>query len=504
MDHIKSFNRAIRWIKKNTIDNNGITVTSKQQVIYPEVMGYYIPTLMQWGERDLAISYARYLCNIQKEDGSWYDPSDQDPYVFDSAQILKGLLSVREILPEVDERIKRGCDWILSNVDNQGRLTTPVKNAWGKDENFCSELVHTYCLTPLVEAGEIFGISKYREIAYQVLEYYKEKYYDKIMNFSLFSHFYAYVMEGCLDMGETEMVREAMNKLLVIQDKEGGIPGLNDVKWVCSTGLFQLALVWYKLGELEKGNTIFEYACTLQNPSGGWFGSYNKSFSARFLKGRQKAYYFPKAEISWANKYFLDALYHKMKLEFELMAERFSDYIDPSDGRYQLIEKEMVDSLRGRVGINIGDIGCGKGRYLRNLLEKYPENQYYAVDLSVKVMENLKDCVRKRQGSITCIPYEDEFFDYVYVCEALEHAIHIEGALCELWRVTKPNGKFVIIDKPVAALGKLKVEEWEQWIDDKQIKRFIENHNGKLRIIRSVSYENRDDGLFRAWIIQKQ
>lgn len=503
MEHIKVFNRAINWIKQNTIDGNGITVTSEQQVIYPEVTGYYIPTLMQWGERDLAISYARYLCNIQKADGSWYDSADKDPYVFDTAQILKGLLSVREVLPEVDEHIKNGCDWLLSNVDSQGRLSTPVKNAWGQDESFCSELIHTYCLTPLVEAGEIFGVPKYRETAYQVLAYYKEKYHDKIMNFSLLSHFYAYVMEGCLDMGETEMVREAMNKLLAIQDKKGGIPGLNDVKWVCSTGLFQLALVWYKLGELGKGNTIFEYACKLQNSSGGWFGSYNKSFSGRFLKGRQKAYYFPQEEISWANKYFLDALHYKMKLEFELQAEQFIDNIDQSDGRYLVIEKELVDLLQGQDSINVGDIGCGKGRYLHNLLEKYPENQYYAADLSVKVMENVKDCVQKQQGSLTCIPYENEFFDYVYVCEALEHAIHIRGALCELWRVTKPGGKIVIIDKPIEALGKLKIDEWEQWIDDKQIKSFVKLHNGKLRIIRSISYENRDDGLFRAWIIQK-
>ena len=60
------FNRAIQWVRKNSIDNKGITVTSKQKIIYPEVTGYYIPTLLEWGERQLAVSYAKYLCDIHK------------------------------------------------------------------------------------------------------------------------------------------------------------------------------------------------------------------------------------------------------------------------------------------------------------------------------------------------------------------------------------------------------------------------------------------------------
>ena len=29
------FDKAIKWIHNNTIDNKGIAVTSKQQVVYP-------------------------------------------------------------------------------------------------------------------------------------------------------------------------------------------------------------------------------------------------------------------------------------------------------------------------------------------------------------------------------------------------------------------------------------------------------------------------------------
>lgn len=316
MNYKDNYENALKWIKKNIIDGNGIIVTSKERIIYPEVTGYYIPTLLNWGEQELALAFAKYLCSIQKADGSWYDPTDSQPYVFDSAQVLKGLVAIRGILPEVDEHIIKGCDWILSNMQHDGRLTTPDRTAWGNDENFCSELVHLYCLSPIREAGKFFGREDYLESVDKILTYYKCKQIEKIKNFSLLSHFYAYVMEGLFDLGEVDLCCESMMRLEKYRNNKGGIPGLNDVPWVCSTGMFQLAIVWYKLGDLKRGNSLFEYAVSLQNESGGWYGSYPTSdFIEKFYRGRKKPFYFPDAEISWANKYFLDALYYKQELD---------------------------------------------------------------------------------------------------------------------------------------------------------------------------------------------
>ena len=313
------FKRALKWIEDNTIDGNGITVTSKEKMIYPEVTGYYVPTLLHWGEKERACAYARYLCSIQKEDGSWYDSKDMSPYVFDSAQILKGLVAIRDFMPEVDVHIIKGCDWILSNMQDSGRLTTPSKDAWGNDDNFCSELIHIYCLSPIRDAGTIFNRSEYLGAASKILNYYKTEKIDRIKNFSLLSHFYAYVMEGLYDLGEIELCRECMSNLEKYRNKGGGIPGLKDVPWVCSTGLFQLAITWYKLGELDRGNSLYYYALKLQNETGGWFGSYPvNGFFSRFYTGRNKPFYFPDAEISWAVKYYLDAKYYKIKLEDQI------------------------------------------------------------------------------------------------------------------------------------------------------------------------------------------
>ena len=92
---------------------------------------------------------------------------------------------------------------------------------------------------------------------------------------------------------------------------------------MCSTGLFQLAIVWYKLGNIEKGNRALEYATKLQNKSGGWYGSYG---DYEKMDGRNKEYfptYFPISEISWAVKYFLDAIYYKNVAEFNNISSIF-------------------------------------------------------------------------------------------------------------------------------------------------------------------------------------
>ena len=501
---VERFYRALNWVKQNTIKGQGIAVTSKQRKIYPEVTGYYIPTLLRWGEHELAASFAKYLISTQKDDGSWYDSDDKDPYVFDSAQILKGLLAIRDILPEVDNHIIKGCDWILSNMKEDGRLTTPNKDAWGNDDSICSELIHIYCLTPIRDAGIFFDKQEYLSAVEKILEFYKVNYRDKIEKFSLLSHFYAYVLEGLFDLGEVNLCRKAMTNIEKYQDSKGGLRGLNDVSWVCSTGQFQIALVWYKLGELEKGNRLFNYMLSRQNKSGGWNGSYPTNFMInKIYKGRKKAFYFPNEEISWAVKYFLDALAYKEQLEFEKQASSFIDKIDDNDGRYILIRKFVKSKENGKT-LKICDVGAGKGRYLKNLVRECPDNEYYATDISVKVMSDIKEAKEKKVGSMTQLPYEDDYFDIAYACEAFEHAINISAAFNEMYRIVKPNGYVIIIDKPIEKLGQLELDEWEQWIDDKDIMEFARARGGIVEIEKAVPYEDKDDGLFRAWIITKK
>lgn len=81
-------------------------------------------------------------------------------------------------------------------------------------------------------------------------------------------------MEALLDIGRKDVVEDAMEKIAKIQRIDGAIPAYRNCHWVCSTGLFQLAIVWFKLGDGKRGNKAFDYAVKLQNKSGGWYGGY--------------------------------------------------------------------------------------------------------------------------------------------------------------------------------------------------------------------------------------
>lgn len=495
-DYIEVYKKAIAWIYRNSVNGESIICNSDKPKGYPEVTGYYIPTLLQWGHHDLALSYAKWLCRIQKKDGSWYDTDDRAPYVFDTAQILKGLIAIREMYPQADFHIIKGCDWLIGNMQPSGRLTTPSKEAWGNGRA-CSELIHMYCLSPLVQAADNLGISRYKEAAYQILHYYKKNYYEEIMNFNLLSHFYAYVMEALLDMGERDMALEAMEKIGKLQNKNGAVPAYKDVNWVCSTGLFQFALVWFRLGNIERGNKAFEYACKLQNASGGWYGS-NLSEE----NSTEENDYFPASEISWAVKYFLDALHYKNIVEFDLQSNSFLDRIDRQDGRYCIVRDEILSYGRLKKRLKVLDAGCGKGRYLKNLTVDNPENTYYAMDLSESVMKYITaEEIVKKQGSLTDIGYPDDFFDIVYTCEALEHAVDIESAIREMARVTKPGGKIIIIDKNKQELGRMEIGNWEVWFEAGELKGLLEKYCLSVQMIDKIAYEDKkDDKLFLAWI----
>ena len=500
IDYISVYQRAIAWIKNHTANDVAIINNTDVQKPYPEVTGYYIPSLMRWGYRELAISFARWLCSIQKPDGSWYDTDDNFPYIFDSAQILKGLLAVKDILPCVKSHIGKGCDWILSNMQADGRLPSPRDNDFGDEKTF-SELIHVYCLSPLVEAANYLNRQEYKENAYKILDYYIKNYHDKIMNFSLLSHFHAYVVEGLLDMGQWDLAYAAMQNINQYQTQEGSVPAYRDVHWLCSTGLFQYALIWFRLGELGCGNKAFAYACKLQNPSGGWYGSYlSESYPM------EKNTYFPSSEISWAVKYFLDALYWKNRASFESQADSFKNTLSLEDGRYVIIEKAIQREIEKKNdGITVLDIGCGKGAYLKNLITRLPQNRYIGVDLSDRVMKYINhSSIKAVQGSLTNIPFEDELFDLVYACESLEHAVDIESAIREMARVTKKGGTIIIIDKNSEMLGYFEIDDTERWFDKNELEELMMHYCNAVVVETEVDYEQPANGLFYAWIGQKR
>jgi malonyl-CoA O-methyltransferase len=247
----------------------------------------------------------------------------------------------------------------------------------------------------------------------------------------------------------------------------------------------QLAIAWYKLGEKEPADKAMTYLEKLQNPSGGFYGSYGKG-----------SVYFPTKEISWAVKFFLDAYLWKIKTDFNREVEDYSISIDEKDGRVQEILAFFGD-LKGKKVI---DVGCGKGRYLRVLMDRFSTAKYYGLDLSEEMLRFCPKGIETTVGSMLAMKYPDSYFDCVLSVEALEHAVKVESAVKEMVRVLKPSGKIIIIDKDIDKLGTLKIKPWERWYGTEQITALLEQYGVKANY-KKVSYKGNvyPDSLFVAW-----
>ncbi len=96
------------------------------------------------------------------------------------------------------------------------------------------------------------------------------------------------------------------------------------------------------------------------------------------------------------------------------------------------------------------DISCGTGQLLKKINEKYPDLNIQGLDYSPGMLKqarkNLKKEIILMQGDVHKLPYPNESFDYVISTEAFHHYYNPQVALKEMNRITKKNGKIILID----------------------------------------------------------
>jgi malonyl-CoA O-methyltransferase len=345
------------------------------------------------------------------------------------------------------------------------------------------EKIHIYALEPLRIAGKCFGDGRYADAVERALGHYLSQ--PDLTRFDTLSHFHAYVLEALVDLGHPEEAAQGMAVVERLQRADGAVPGYPDVDWVCSSGLAQFAMVWYKLGKRVQAVKAFDCLSRLQNNSGGFYGSYGNG-----------ADYVANQEISWAVKYFLDAYYWHVRTAFDAEVASFPETIEETDGRLQAVLRSLGDVSV----LRCLDAGCGKGRFLRVLLARYPAADLWGVDLSDAMLRYVPSGINTRQGSLLNLPFADGVFDRVFSVEALEHAINPEVAVRELCRVLKPGGRIVIVDKNVQRYGALQIEAWERWFGREEVTNWLRRDCNDVRSdLICWGNQTKPDGLFIAW-----
>jgi malonyl-CoA O-methyltransferase len=457
-----AYEAALDWLRYHRVADGGIAVSSTQHVSYPEVTGYLIPTLLESGERELAIGLARWLMTLQRGDGGFGGPTEPDEsYPFDTGQVLRGFVAVAGVLPEVEHSLARAADSLINGGAVRGLVRPRPESRWMRQYGSqISESIHLYCLPPLLKAGELLGRPEYVEAAEKSLDYYLTR-DERLLEFRFLTHYYGYVLEALVDLNRPDLARQGLEPILERQTPEGAIPGVPGAAWVCSPGALQMAIVGYKLGLCDFANRTFDYMLRLQLPNGGFLGSYGPG-----------AAYARDGEVSWANKFFLDASHWRICSSFARQRERFSLAADALDPRTQPVLGAMGD-LAGK---RVLDVGCGRGKFLRLIQDHYATADLWGIDIADELLRDLPVGVNRRSASMLNLPFDDATFDVVLCVEALEHAVRIERAISEMCRVLRPGGRIVIVDKTLDHLGALPIEVWEQWFDSNDITSLLSEH----------------------------
>lgn len=290
--------KAIAWVKSHRLPGSGILTHHRADCVTQEVTGYLIPTLCRAGERALACDLARWEASVQRADGGFVCPTADVAYTFDTAQVVRGFLALLDDLPELENSLRRACDYVESHIAPNGEVLHDSYETWRvADGSSFSPYCNLYALPPLVEAGRRLRHPGYVEAAYRSLRYFKCR--PDVVTFKSelgsLSHIFGYILEALVELGETSLAQKGLAQAAALQTPEGAIPAYPGVPWVCSTGVAQVAIAWWKTGEKERARRALRYLETIQNPSGGFYGSYGPA--ARYL---------PHEEISWAAKYFID------------------------------------------------------------------------------------------------------------------------------------------------------------------------------------------------------
>ncbi len=328
-------------------------------------------------------------------------------------------------------------------------------------------------------------------VAYQELN--SQDYFNIVKQYrlSLFRFGYNLDKMKCLNRS----VHTGISNYHIIKDKLLERVAAQDLN--NTADMFYYSSELFKDGDVESGKKYFYKALHLQMNHEYFYGMQVREDGSAVISDNMYVKYM-------AMNDFLDALYNKSIAEFDMFAPNFVYRYQRDDGRYIFI-KEAIEKINiEQRSLSIIDVGCGKGGYLRNLVEDAPQNEYYAVDISNRVMEHVDlEGVHKKQGSLLHIPYEDETFDIAYTCEAMEHAIDIPNAIKEMVRVVKAGGYIIILDKNKDKYGAFEICEWEQWIDEHECVSILSKYSNEINTYKDISYFNLKDGLFIGLVVKK-
>ncbi len=197
---------------------------------YPEVTGYLIPTLFDYGENALALSLADWLLSIQYRNGSFPDMNGT-ARTFDTAACVEGLeRASRESWADKAAYARaamRAREWIRAQMNPEGWLSTTEGG----------NLTHLYTMRASWIINSPEGARYWRNANWGRQRV----------------HYVAYALEGLWKMGEGKFVKGHLERSQNAIDEAGLAPFWVDDDWTNGAGVdacatCQMAILYHQAG----------------------------------------------------------------------------------------------------------------------------------------------------------------------------------------------------------------------------------------------------------------
>lgn len=334
------------WIMKSFLTNNGEGSSGTRSIrgswgsVYPETTGYLISTLYRTADylddedgRAMAMSQLSFLESIENKDGSYKQSLEiTDPIVFDTAQILHGLLFYSSMLSkpkQILNRTKATADWLGKQLDDEGQFGN-YNYVDNYNPAYYARIAWAMASAELIKYSR--PRTKTKTLIKKIAEMQNENFSFKSWGFYPdeigLTHTIAYTLRGLWECGEIlndrklkKRVRLSMDRLSKEIGEKGAVAASYDEDWngdysyQCAVGNAQLAMLYLLLYETSGMKKHLEHIELLLKPL---LSKQRKVFinkgaipSSIPLKGKYQRLKY----TNWTQKFFCDVLLKLLELQ---------------------------------------------------------------------------------------------------------------------------------------------------------------------------------------------
>lgn len=151
------------------------------------------------------------------------------------------------------------------------------------------------------------------------------------------------------------------------------------------------------------------------------------------------------------------------------------------------------------------DLGCGTGELMKLILRQDNTKTLYGIDLSGEMLKAAKNKLGQTAtvilGDSEQLPFADNFFDVVYCNDSFHHYPAPDKVLCEINRVLKPRGTFVMCDCWHPFIGRAVINFYMKFSREGDVKMYSEKEIRRLLLAHfsNVTWKQAGNTSYIAW-----